>query len=135
MLVSAIVILLFVHYGTADRKEKITVPMPPDPMTRQEILNDLYDLSDNRLPVEPVLGGKFFTTRVYFPDGFSGEAGSRFWAGIEDGHMAYVLQYTVEEEPDRSLVCKVTGINEGNKWPTGKGLVYERGKDGFVKAQ
>jgi hypothetical protein len=115
VVVLAVVVLLSRGYKGFDRTE---VTFPGNPISEDVIITDMKDLSDNRLPVQPVLGGHFFATAVGFEAGFSGKKDSRFWVAMEDGHVGYVLTYTIMEEPDRKLVYKVTQVKEGSQMPS-----------------
>ena len=91
-----VVAVLFKIYAGTENK----LAGPPQ-LSAMEIRDDFVDLSDNKLPVEPVLGGTFFTTALMYPEGFEGRAGDRFYAVVEDGHVLYTLEYElVEKEVD-----------------------------------
>lgn len=129
----AIVLLYLVYsqYGSQLTNEKVTIPMPPDPISKEQIFKDLADLKDNELPVKPELGGSFYTTAIRINQDFKGVDGDQLYAAIEDGHVAYILEYTLKEQYDRKLVYQVSRVIEGTTWPAGEGDIYVRNGDSF----
>lgn len=133
VLIIVVIGLLYFKFGSLPSQERVTIPLPPDPIKLEQIFTDFYDLKDNKLPVSPILGGSFFTTALQIAPGFTGVDGDMFYAAIEDGHVAYVLQYTLKELYDRKLVYQVSKVIEGSTWPPGKGDTYMRTDQGFKK--
>ena len=72
------------------------VIVSPQSITKQEIFSDFADLSGNNIP-KATLGGQYFTTEVFFPDDFVGDAGNEFYVSMEDGHTLYTQRYIIEE--------------------------------------
>lgn len=127
-------LLLYSRYGESNLLGggRNQIVPPPDPIAREQILKDLHDLSDNEIPVQPELGGKFLVTAIRFASGFSGIETNKFWAAIEDGHVAYILQYSLVEQVDRKLEYQVSKVTEGTEWPPGAtGETYVRTDQGF----
>lgn len=104
-----------------------TVKAPPS-ITRQEIFADFADLADNDIP-EATLGGTFFTTDVFFPADFIGEAGDEFYVTMEDGHTLYTQRYIIEMVNQKDLPVKLIykpKVNwEGFRPPDGKYESYK----------
>lgn len=102
---------------------------PPQSITRQEIFADFADLRDNDIP-EASLGGTFFTTEIFFPADFIGDAGDEFYVTMEDGHTLYTQRYIIEKEearPDETarLIYKLKVNWENFRPPAGKYLSYK----------
>lgn len=131
VLAIVVMILIYRQYGPINNNNRVTIPVPPDPIAKEQIFKDLSDLSDNKLPVEPILGGSFFTTAIRIDPNFKGVDGDRFYASIEDGHIGYILEYSLKEQYDRKLVYQVSRVIEGTTWPAGEGAVYIRTDNGF----
>lgn len=131
VLVIVVMILIYRQYGPINHNDRVTIPLPPDPIAKEQIFKDLSDLSDNELPVDPILGGSFFTTAIRFNPDYKGVDGDQFYTAIEDGHVAYVLQYSLKEQYDRKLIYQVSRVIEGTSWPAGEGNVYVRTDNGF----
>jgi len=134
VLLIVVMILVYSQYGPGKESNRVTIVMPPDPITLEQIFNDFTDLKDNELPVKPELGGTFYTSALRISPGFKGVDGDRFYAAIEDGHVAYVLEYSLKEQYDRKLLYQVSRVIEGTTWPSMEGDLYVRTDQGF-KAQ
>lgn len=134
VLLVIVMVILYNYYGITKNSNKVTVVPPPDPIKLEQIFTDFTDLEDNELPVEPVLGGTFYTTALMISPDFKGIDGDLFYASIEDGHVAYILEYSLKEQYDRKLVYQVSRVTEGSTWPITDGDLYLRNDQGF-KAQ
>ena len=101
----------------------------PQSITHKEIFADFADLSDNDIP-EATLGGTFFTTEIFFPADFIGDAGDEFYVTMEDGHTMYTQRYIIEKkinQPDETakLVYKLKVNWENFRPPAGKYESYK----------
>jgi len=100
----------------------------PQSITHQQIFTDFADLSDNDIP-EATLGGTFFTTEIFFPGDFTGDAGDEFYVTMEDGHTMYTQRYIIEKETQSDktakLVYKLKVNWENFRPPAGKYESYK----------
>ncbi len=112
---------LFAHNQTETKQ-------PPPSISRQEIFADFADLADNDIP-EATLGGTFFTTDVFFPADFIGEAGDEFYVTMEDGHNQYTQRYIIETKVQKDLsvelIYKPKANWQGFRPPEGKYESYK----------
>ncbi|MGE5380024.1 MAG: hypothetical protein ACM3NT_03040, partial [Methylocystaceae bacterium] len=104
VLIIVAMVLAYTQLGISKNDDRVTITVPPDPITREQIFKDFINLEDNEIPVEPALGGKFFTTALKIGSEFKGVDGDHFYAAIEDGHVSYILEYSLKEQFDRKLV-------------------------------
>ncbi|HRW12015.1 MAG TPA: hypothetical protein P5549_02710 [Syntrophomonas sp.] len=97
-------------------------------ISQQEIFADFADLADNDIP-KATLGGTFFTTDVFFPADFLGEAGDEFYVTMEDGHTQYTQRYIIATEVQKDLSVKLVyqpkANWEGFRPPDGKYESYQ----------
>lgn len=133
MLIIVVLVIAYTQSGVGKNDDRVTITVPPDPISQEQIFKDFINLDDNEIPVEPTLGGKFFTTALKIDSGFKGVDGDHFYAAIEDGHVSYILEYSLKEQFDRKLVYQVSKVIEGATWPSGNGEVYIRNGQGFKK--
>ena len=98
--------------------------VPPESVSKQDILTDFADLQDNDIPAG-TLGGTYFTTAVSFPDDFVGDQGDEFYVSMEDGHVALTQRYIIEqigasEDKSGKLIYKLKANFENFTPPAGK---------------
>lgn len=101
----------------------------PQSITQQEIFADFADLTENDIP-EASLGGQYFTTEIFFPDDYVGDAGDEFYVSMEDGHTIYTQRYIIQEigaqsEKAGKLVYKLKANWENFQPPAGKYESYK----------
>lgn len=102
----------------------------PDSISKQDVLKDFADLSDNKNIPAGELGGNYFATEVFFPDDYIGDQGDEFYVTLEDGHMQLTQKYLIEKvatKGDKSgiLKYKLKENWENFKPPAGKYESYK----------
>lgn len=92
-------------------------------ITREEIMDDFMKKISEISPAKPVLGGKWYINRYWFPQGID----DSFYAEYEDGHIMRQVLITAEKK-DNQLNYKVVAYFEPgeNDW------LLKQGEDKFL---
>jgi hypothetical protein len=122
----AVALVAYFLYTNNTHTETIDAPQA---ITHQQIFTDFADLKDNSIP-KATLGGTYFTTEVFFPRDFTGDAGDEFYVSMEDGHTMYTQRYIIYKEQIQSdktakLVYKLKANWENYRPPAGKYESYK----------
>lgn len=123
-----LLVFAFMAYFLYNYNQVEAIVAPPS-ITQQQIFSDFADLTDNDIPAAS-LGGQFFTTEIFFPDDFVGDAGNEFYVSMEDGHVLYTQRYIIQEIDAQQgkagkLVYKLKANWENFRPPAGKYESYK----------
>lgn len=124
LIVFGMVAFMIFKYG--DGREIV----PPQSISKQDVLNDFADLQDNQGIPSGTLGGNYFTTEVFYPDDYIGDQGDEFYVSMEDGHDMLTQKYTIKEigstqEKSGKLQYELKDNWENFKPPAGKYESYK----------
>lgn len=64
--------------------------------SEDKVLSDFREMHTIEVPVDPVLGGRFYAVELLFPKNYSGRQGDILWARVEDGHIGATVEYRIQ---------------------------------------
>ncbi len=77
-----------------NQQQTVVEEIPPA-VSQAAVMSDFMSMEEIEIPVEPALGGNFYTTELLFSSAFKGEAGEIFYARMEDGHIGITVGYRI----------------------------------------
>ncbi len=93
-----ILIVMMLAYAVYVYKSAENTKSPSTPAVSQAtVMSDFLEMKNIEVPLNPVLGGQFFTTELLFPAEFKGQVGDVFYARMEDGHVLATVSYRIDK--------------------------------------
>jgi hypothetical protein len=130
-LVIIIIILILIASGIYYflKNQKPISPEQENPLiveneiTREEIMNDFTNKISDISPAKPVLGGRWYINRYWFPQGVN----DGFYAEYEDGHIMRQVLITAGKKDNQLNYGLIAYFEPGeNDW------VLKQGEDKFL---